>query len=83
MMDEKDFERFEEFKQEQIKVLKEKGESKYKDKSYKESDEEELTDELFSHLDSFEYSDDDEHKKRRMLHVANYAFFSYDNLKGN
>ena len=83
MMDEKDFERFEEFKQEQIKVLKEKGESRYKNKSYKETDEEELLDDLFEQIDRFDYSDDPEDKKRRMLHIANYAFFLYDNSKGS
>lgn len=83
MMDTKDFENFEEFKQKQIAVLKEKGEDTYKDSSYKDQDLEDLYDELYEQMDKFEYNEKDkEYRQRRLLHIANYAFFLYEKLKG-
>ena len=83
MMELKDFENFLEFNRKQIAILKEKEDVKYKDKSYKDEDEDDLIDQLEEQLDKFEYADEnDEYRQRRLLHIANYAFFLYVKLKG-
>ena len=83
-MELKDFEKFLEFTTEQIKILKEKEADKYKDDSWKNWDEEDLYDALDDQMDKFEWATEDsnEDKQRRMLHIANIAFFIWHKLQG-
>ena len=80
-MDKEDLVNFDKFVEEQKKVLIEKGESTYKDASFKQEDEEDLLDEMFQQIDMYDFSDDNEVKRRKLLHVANYAFFLYEKTK--
>ncbi|KKM02649.1 hypothetical protein LCGC14_1782370 [marine sediment metagenome] len=83
MMELKDFENFLEFTKKQITILKDKENDKYKDDSWKLFDEEDLFDGLYDQLDKYENTVDKEDQQRRLLHVANYAFFLYEKLKGS
>ena len=83
MMELKDFENFLDFTKKQIVILKEKENEQYKDDSWKDLDEDDLIDELEGQLDRFEeYEVDKEFRQRRLLHIANYAFFLHEKLKG-
>lgn len=81
-MELKDFEKFLEFTKEQIKILKEKEADKYKEDSWKNWDEEDLIDAIEDQMDNFDYTSDanNEYKSRRMLHIANFAFFMWHKL---
>ncbi len=83
MMELQDFENFLEFNKKQITILKEKENDKYKDDSWKNYDEDELEDDMLDQIDKFEFeTENDEYKQRRLLHIANIAFFLYEKLKG-
>ncbi len=83
-MELKDFENFLEFNRKQIAILKEKENGKYKHDSWKIMEEDDLYDALYVQAEKFEYETkkNDEYRKRRLLHIANYAFFLYEKLKG-
>ncbi len=84
MMELKDFENFLEFNRKQIAILKEKENGKYKDDFWKNIDEDDLYDSLYVQAEKFEYETNEnaEYRQRRLLHIANYAFFLYEKLKG-
>jgi len=81
MMELKDFEKFLEFTTKQITILKEKEVNEYKDDSWKIYEEEDLLDDLIDQLDRLEWSEEKEYKQRRLLHIANYAFFIWHKLQ--
>ncbi len=83
MMELKDFENFLDFTKKQITILKEKEDEKYKDDSWKNYDVEDLYDDMCGQLDDYDYSIDETEKQRIILHIANYAFFIHEKLKGS